>query len=339
VGPTLFDRYIAMDWSANNKPKLGKDSIWAGTTAGGDDRVETLNLRTRRQAEAWLHRQLVEAVRAGGRVLVGLDFPYGYPAGFAAALGVGDSWTGVWRYLAEQVQDDAQNRSNRFGMAARINSMLGADAPFWGRLSAQPDAHLPATKAVTYGHLSEWRRAELTLHAAGLHPQPVWKLAYAGSVGSQALLGIPVLYRLRWDPHLREVSLVWPFEVTVPSFPVGTPGVVHAEIWPSASPFEQEPGICPDERQVRAVVRQWQDQDRSGTLDGVFASVPIDEDIRREEGWILGIGLPGYGARLRLPGQRANPVSAMASVRVSAGAGSKDRDASGPVTTPNSARS
>ena len=307
MSPTLFDRYIAVDWSANNKPKIGKDSIWAGTGTGRDDRVETVNISTRRQAEAWLQGQLVEAVRAGARVLVGLDFPYGYPAGFAAALGVGDSWTGVWRYLAEHAEDDVRNRSNRFQMAAGINRMLGPDAPFWGRPATQPNPHLPEKKVVTYGHLSEWRRAELTLHAASLHPQPVWKLAYAGSVGSQALLGIPVLHRLRWDPQLRDVSLVWPFEVTVPALPARTPGIVHAEIWPSAAPFDHESGTCPDERQGRAVVHQWQRQDQSGTLGGGFSAVPVGDDIRREEGWILGVGSPGYGVRLPAPGPRSEP--------------------------------
>src|SRR5271155_655726 len=131
MSPTLFDRYIAVDWSANNEPKLGKDSIWAAAAAVGNDEVETVNLSTRRQAEAWLKGQLVEAVRRGGRVLVGLDFPYGYPAGFAAALGVGASWIDVWRYLTDHVEDNARNRSNRFEVAAGINQMLGADAPFW----------------------------------------------------------------------------------------------------------------------------------------------------------------------------------------------------------------
>ncbi len=305
--PTLFDRYIAVDWSANNEPKRGKDSIWVGTAVGGDDRVETVNISTRRQAEAWLQRELAQAVRAGARVLVGFDFPYGYPAGFAAALGAGGSWAGVWSYLAEQVEDDARNRSNRFFVAARINLTLGADAPFWGRPVTQPHPDLPEKKTVIYRHLSEWRRAELTLHAAGLYPQPVWKLAYAGSVGSQALLGIPVLHRLRWDAQLRDVSFVWPFEVTVPSLLPGTPGIVHAEIWPSAIPFDHEPGGCADERQVRAVVRQWQDQDRGGTLAGVFADVPDEEEIRREEGWILGIGSAAYAARLLRPVSGANP--------------------------------
>lgn len=287
VNLTLFDRYIAVDWSANNGPKVGKDSIWAGTAAAGDERVETVNIGTRRQAEAWLRRQLLDAVHVGARVLVGLDFPYGYPAGFATDLRVGDSWMGVWRYLAEQVHDDARNQSNRFEMAAKINLTMGTDAPFWGRPPTQPHDHLPATKAVAYGRVSEWRRAELALHAAGKHPHSVWKLAYPGSVGSQALLGIPVLHRLRQDPHLRDVSVVWPFEVTVPSLPAGTPGIVHAEIWPSAIPFDHEPGRCPDEQQVRAVVHDWQERDRDGCLAGVFAGVPGDEAIRREEGWIL----------------------------------------------------
>src|SRR5271154_6806361 len=96
----LFDRYIAVDWSANNKPKHREDSIWSclGRDATAD--LETKNHRTRRAAEAWLLDQLTAAVRADERVLVGLDFPYGYPAGFAAALGVdGEPWKGVWTYL------------------------------------------------------------------------------------------------------------------------------------------------------------------------------------------------------------------------------------------------
>jgi hypothetical protein len=77
MSPTLFDRYIAVDGSANNKPNIGRDSICAGTAAGEDHWVETVDISTRRQAEAWLQGQPVEGVRAGARVLVGLDFPYG----------------------------------------------------------------------------------------------------------------------------------------------------------------------------------------------------------------------------------------------------------------------
>jgi hypothetical protein len=42
---TLFDRYIAVDWSANNTPKSGRDSIWAGVGIADADSVETTNLK------------------------------------------------------------------------------------------------------------------------------------------------------------------------------------------------------------------------------------------------------------------------------------------------------
>ena len=81
-------------------------------TAEGSE-AKTANHPTRRTAEAWLLDQLVQAVAAHERVLLGFDFPYGYPAGFARALDV-TGWSGVWEYLDQQIHDDAKNRNNRF---------------------------------------------------------------------------------------------------------------------------------------------------------------------------------------------------------------------------------
>lgn len=312
----LFDRYIAVDWSANNSPKFGRDSIWAAT-AGASGTIETVNIGTRREAEGWLLKKLDSAVQGRERVLVGLDFPYGYPAGFAGSLGIADqSWKGIWSYLASEVSDDNRNQSNRFAVAAAINQQLGSDAPFWGRPASQPFDHLPTRKEVTYrgrhaGGLSEWRAVEERLYAAGKRPQSAWKLAYTGSVGSQALLGIPVVHRLRWNPQLRDVSAVWPFEVSVPDQPPEDPVVIHAEIWPSAAPFDHESGACPDEQQVRAVVRYWRDLDRSGQLKLLFEGAPADETVRREEGWILGVAesLPHGTSDFRPAGGERLPVS------------------------------
>lgn len=293
----LFDRYIAVDWSANNKPKRRKDSIWSclGRDATAD--LETKNHSTRRTAEAWLLDQLTAAVRAGERVLVGVDFPYGYPAGFAAALGLdGEPWKGVWRYLASHITDDKRNRSNRFEVAADINRKLGRDAPFWGRPAHQRVPNLSSHKEVSYfgvhapGGLSEWRQVEDRLRSLRTSPpQPVWKLFYPGSVGSQTLVGLPVLHRLRNHDELRSVSHVWPFEILVPNLPVGLPAVVHAEIWPSIVPFAHEEGTCPDEKQVRAVVECWRQLDREDRLVEWFAAAPDDHPVRREEGWVLGV--------------------------------------------------
>jgi precorrin-8X/cobalt-precorrin-8 methylmutase len=95
----LFDRYIAVDWSANNQPKTGRDSIWSCVGDDGTSELFTANHATRRAAEEWLLTTLTAAVRAGERVLVGFDFPFGYPTGFAASLGLeGELWKGIWAY-------------------------------------------------------------------------------------------------------------------------------------------------------------------------------------------------------------------------------------------------
>lgn len=112
---------------------------------------------------------------------------------------------------------------------------------------------------------------------------------YTGAVGSQTLLGIPVVKRLRDHPALRAVSRVWPFEVLVPSFAVGSAAVIHAEIWPSIVPFAREFGSCTDEKQVRAVVKDWRELDRGDQLAAWFDAPSEDELARQEEGWILGV--------------------------------------------------
>ena len=322
----LFDRYIAVDWSANNKAKAGKDSIWSCVGPDATAGVRSKNHLTRRAAEAWLLDQLTAAVRKGERVLVGLDFPYSYPTGFAAALGVdGEPWKGVWRYLARHVVDDERNVSNRFEIASDINVKLGRHAPFWGRPGHLMLPHLPVRKEVTYlsarepGGLSEWREVEDQLYRRGAHPQSVWKLAYPGSVGSQTLVGIPMLQRLRDHDALRTVSHVWPFEVLVPDFPIGSPAIVHAEIWPSLLPFAHESGSCNDERQVRAVVRNWRQLDKEDRLTESFAAPSESDPARLEEGWILGVpssrtidalDLPSRPRVSRPTNRRARPTPA-----------------------------
>ncbi|HET9691508.1 MAG TPA: hypothetical protein VFP61_10165 [Acidimicrobiales bacterium] len=283
-----FDRFVVVDWSAANRPTLGPDSIWV-CVAGPAHAPVVANLATRRAAERWLRAELAAAVAAGERTLVGTDFCHGYPAGFAAAVAPGDpTWRGVWAHLAAAVTDDAANQSDRFEVAARLNRRLagaGLGAPFWGRPAAPPVPDLPATRPAP-GPLAEWRGAEAALRAGGHRPHAVWKLAYAGAVGSQTLLGIPVLERLRTDPLLARCTRVWPFEPVAP--PPARPLVVHAETWPALFAPEAEEGTCRDERQVRAVVAAWQRLDGAGRLAPLLAGVPDLPAVRAEEGWVLG---------------------------------------------------
>jgi hypothetical protein len=81
----IFDRYIAVDWSANSGPKTGRDSIWIGeATASG--LLPSRNPSTRALAMADIEATLLTARSRGERVLVGFDFVFGFPAGAAEAI-------------------------------------------------------------------------------------------------------------------------------------------------------------------------------------------------------------------------------------------------------------
>ena len=82
----IFDRYLVVDWSARNRPGGGKDSVWV-CVLDAAGRISTQNPSTRGRAELMIRDALGRFVASGERVLVGFDFPYGYPAGLAAALG------------------------------------------------------------------------------------------------------------------------------------------------------------------------------------------------------------------------------------------------------------
>lgn len=289
----MFDRYIAVDWSASSSPKTGANSIWICNLAQEGDPVTT-NPPTRGRAEEQLRALLCDAIDHGERVLIGFDFPYGYPRGFASALGLeGPAWSAIWRYLAAHVQDARlKNQNNRFEVASAINARL-VHQTFWGRPAAQRQNSLSMRRdQVQYGidaeaaDLGEWREVEVMLHRRGSHTQSVWKLWGAGSVGSQALMGIPVLYRLRYDSRLEAISRVWPFEVDIPELPEGHGAVVHAEIWPSLDGSPYDAGLIRDQAQVIRLARSWRHGDRSGTLAAMFIA---QSSAATEEGWILGV--------------------------------------------------
>src|ERR1051325_3015336 len=79
----MFDSFVIVDWSAASQPKMGRDSIWicAVDRDGAERLVE--NPRTRHSAKNLLGELLSDATARSERVLLGFDFPFGYPAGFA----------------------------------------------------------------------------------------------------------------------------------------------------------------------------------------------------------------------------------------------------------------
>jgi hypothetical protein len=287
----LFDTVVMVDWSAAASPgprKPSADAIWIGVSRSNGPEPP-LYCRTRADAVARLTTLLVQERAAGRRVLAGFDFPFGYPAGFAEAVTGRAEGLAVWAHLAETVEDGPDNANNRFVVAAALNARFPGTGPFWGRPAGLDLPGLPERGSLREGHgMAERRLAEARLGRA----QPCWKLYTTGSVGSQALLGIAALARLREATG----AAVWPFDTGL-----GAPDapLVLAEVFPSlidgtvrASQGEKE---IRDAAQVRVLAGAFAALDATGGLGPLFAGAPdLDgparEIVTREEAWILGLG-------------------------------------------------
>ena len=277
-GRLVFDRIVIVDWSASATPKSGADSIWICVLDAPSGNTAVQNLPTR--AAAFEH--LLGAVHTPGRVLLGADFAFGYPAGFAERLGlIGEPWLAVWNHLHDALTDDDRNRNNRWEVASDLNHRLGLPH-FWGAPPRATGTHLTATRPPwTDEHLPRFRAAERHLMDLGQRPFSVWQLLGAGSVGSQTLTGIPALQRLRLHPSLRERVRVWPFETGL-HLPTGDE-IVMAEVWPSAIPFDHIDHPVKDARQVIALAR-WFAAHADHQMTPPATALPS----ALEEGWVLG---------------------------------------------------
>lgn len=274
-----FDAVIIVDWSAASVPTRGRDSIWIGQAGAGA--MAPVNAPTRAAAMDVLARRIAALRAKGMRVLVGADFPFGYPQGFARALTGEAGALALWRWFAEHVEDAPDNRNNRFDLANRINARLPGTGPFWGRPAGLDLPDLPARGTDRREMpFSERRRVEALEPKA----QPVWKLYTTGSVGSQAMLGIARFAALR--AALGGDAAIWPFE------PHDGAGVVLAEVWPSllATEVSAAEGSypCKDAAQVDLLARAL-----AGLSPEVLARLmrpEAPENVLAEEGWILGAG-------------------------------------------------
>lgn len=221
----LFDAYLCIDWSANNQPKTGKDSIWIAeaTTTGRKltwrfpDRG-CYNPPTRATAVRILRESLATHMSQGRRVLVCFDFAYGYPD-CGEFRQIAPSSLEFARYVATLLEDRADNRSNRFEVADHLNGIVrdpSGEGPFWGHPSPwrnPPLRCLKPTKPTNWSsrsELREFRIVESRMKRVGLRPFSAWQLFGNGSVGSQALLGLPRVLELK--ERYPEVSVIWPFE-------------------------------------------------------------------------------------------------------------------------------
>lgn len=297
-----FDAYLAVDWSASSKPKTGEDSIWYCMVIRTPNALGLAckNHATRDGAIKEIGDLLATNVRGEIATLVGFDFPYGYPAGCAAVLKLQSEkvppWRALWNFLSERIRDDPRNRNNRFEVAAELNKLIsGRPYPFWGcpREHSCPTLSPKKPSAPPHLVLPEYRLAEQRARGA----QSAWKLLGRGAVGSQTLLGIPCIARLRDDPRLRAASRVWPFETglgSLPSRPKRHWFVLHAEIYPAIIKGKLREGEIKDAAQVRNLATYFARLDEQGCLSRLFERPPDlsseeQQRVKTEEGWILGV--------------------------------------------------
>lgn len=271
----LFDYYIMVDWSGGARRRgMRPDTIWiAHGSINAEDPV-TDSPFSRTEAIELIHRLLEEQLNTSLRTLVCFDFAYGYPVDFAAALqeaiGKTDTtlpWLAVWQYLSDTIKDDEgtlpgrkpSNRSNRFAVAERINTLLStgskAAGPFWCVHSEGTHLYIPQkSPSQPFRAAQGFLIKPLRLTDQRAHSNTPFRVFGTGSVGSQSLSGIPRLNGLRYHPKFAARSAVWPFEtdwaIRANWLPKNV-SILHAEIYPSVR--EPMADTIRDRGQVRSM--------------------------------------------------------------------------------------
>ncbi|MEM1237859.1 MAG: molybdopterin-binding protein [Pseudomonadota bacterium] len=265
------DSVIMVDWSggADRGPKPTKDAIWVGEAAGGQS-LPPEYMRNRVVAEDAIAARIEAALARGERLLIGFDFPFGYPAGFARGVTGSDDPLTLWADLASRLPASEDGRE-RMQVAADLNGLFPGEGPFWfdpfgkGTVPRKKPASLP---------VQEWRAAEKQAKGAF----SCWQIGGAGSVGSQALTGIATLERLR--QRFAGQIAVWPFES------LDRP-IAFVEVWPSLIAVEVAAGQGADEIKDAAQVRILAEAVSRLSAEELAQMLDVDAP---EEGWIFGLG-------------------------------------------------
>ena len=217
---SAFDSFCVVDWNSGNDtgPTPKKDAIWAAAVVAGQAHPACY-LRNRDVAMEWITELVETELRASRRLLIGFDFPFGYPAGFAERI-VGEANTPkLWDFFAERLQDSPKH-NNRFDLAGELNRRFPGVGPFWFNALKRDIAHLPRKGLARQGHSMKERRAVDMVHPGAFTP---WQMGGAGAVGGQVMTGMAALSALR--RRFGSKVSVWPFEQEAE---------VHVvEIWPS----------------------------------------------------------------------------------------------------------
>lgn len=264
-----YDTFVMVDWSGGTDrgPTPTKDAIWA-CIAG----QEPVYFRTRQLVEVWLTNLFTTELVAGRRVLAGFDFPFGYPAGFATSVTGSNDPFALWAWFARHITDTPET-NNRFDVAADLNALSDGIGPFWANGLSRDILSLPRKgRDRTPNPFPERRQVETCAKGSFT----CWQMAGVGAVGSQVMMGLPVLHRLR--EHFANDLRVWPFEDSGAAITI-------AEIWPTLFAGPAPDGIIKDAHQVQSTAAYL----ASLSPADMVSLMNVDA---HEEGWILGVPHP-----------------------------------------------
>ncbi len=290
--PRRFDTVIIVDWSASSTrgpARESPDRCWAAAAdarTGGDASAAAPTpryFRTRLDCIAWLRDQLLAAT---GETFVGFDFPFGVlhcttlPTGRALAA-----------FLAARINDDPSGANNRFAVAAEINREIAAarglprgSGPFWGcpAAAACDDLTIKRPRPFAFDEFRAADRALLDRGRANRVPgvQSPFKLAGAGSVGSQMLTGLAAIDSLLTDGALADRITLWPFDDNDVSSAAANL-ITFAEVWPSLIDSTAHPHPIRDARQVATLAA-------AIAADLRLHTPPPLPAAAKSEGWIWG---------------------------------------------------
>ncbi len=269
-----YDSVAIIDWNAGNDtgPTPRKDAIWVAV-ASRDHAEEPVYLRNRVVAFEWLTALIEREMTAGRKLLIGFDFPFGYPEHFAAAITSSFAPMALWDFYAEALEDTPR-RNNRFDLAGELNARFPGVGPFWFNGLKRDIPNLPRTrKERTKDHGQKERRVTDSKHRGTF---TVWQMGGAGAVGGQTMTGMAALSRLR---------AAYPGEIAVFPFDIKPAPVTIAEVWPTvidpAVHLSDDP--IRDSAQVRLLAQSLA-RLPSDTFNRMLA---VDAPV---EGWILGTG-------------------------------------------------
>lgn len=188
-----FEAFIAIDWSGGRRNYRG---IAVARCANGREGPHLVRPATRQWTRTGIADWLLQEVAKGQRLLVGLDFAFGFP--YEADLGyLGGQARGVetifdlWSLIERSSSTEPD-----YGCAAFIADPLYAEL-FWHR-GPRPTAWVERHRQAEAACVAETKT----------WPDSLYKLLGPKQVGKASLTGIRVLNRLRAAGNVA----VWPFE-------------------------------------------------------------------------------------------------------------------------------